>query len=159
MFCPPEDRLKTFTDTFRVLKPGGTLVATYWVQLDFMDLVRTTMTAALGAPPPLPDINPLSLKEPGLVEGLVEKEGFVGARYSDSTYPFELIGDDGLVFDLGTLTVRDKLKAMQAGGKGDAVDAGRAAFWGEVDRRGLRVDSGVRVNGNTFRMLVATKPM
>ncbi|KAG1665490.1 hypothetical protein FOA52_009750 [Chlamydomonas sp. UWO 241] len=159
MFCPPEHRLKTFTETFRVLKPGGTLVATYWVQLEFTELVRATMTAALGATPPPPDINPLSLREPGLVEGLMHKEGFVDARYSESTYPMELMGDADHVFNLGTLTVRDKLRALQASGKGDAVDAGRAAFWGEVDRRGLRVHGGVRVNGNTFRMLAATKPM
>ncbi|KAG1665213.1 hypothetical protein FOA52_002615 [Chlamydomonas sp. UWO 241] len=159
MFCPTEDRQKTFTETFRVLKPGGTLVATYWLELKFMDLVRTTMTAALGAPYPPPDVNPLSLREAGLVEGLVQNEGFVGARYSESKYPFEVTGDDGFLFDVGTLTVRDKLAALRAGGRGDAVDAGRAAFWGEVDRHGLRVDGGVTVGGNTFRMLVANKPM
>jgi hypothetical protein len=197
MFCPPEDQAKTFSETFRVLKPGGTLVATYWLSLEAMQLAQVVMAATFGPAAPPPAMNPMSLSEPGLVEGLLAKEGFVDASYEDSSYPFEMDGGDKMAFDMSTLMLRDKLKVcplylpaslpsyipwtpiflgfrllsmrlprsltfpfqtLEAEGKGEAVEAGRKAFWAEVEKRGLKTPTGIRITHNTFRMVVAKKP-
>jgi hypothetical protein len=93
-----------------VLKPGGTLVATYWLSLETIQLIQVMTTAMFGpAAPPLA-MNPLSLCAPGLVEGLLAKEGFVDARYEDSTYPFVMDGGEDMAFDMSTMMLRDKLK-------------------------------------------------
>lgn len=158
MFCPPEDRAKTFSETFRVLKPGGTLVATYWLSLEAMQLAQVVIAATFGPGAPPPAMNPLSLSEPGLVEGLLAKEGFVDAHYQDWTYPFDMDGGDQMAFEMSTLMLRDKLKALEAEGKGEKVEAGRKAFWAEVEKRGLKTPSGFKIPHNTFRMVVAKKP-
>jgi len=76
--------LKALTEARRVLKPGGALISTYWVDLKMMGAARAVMAAVLGgedkltAPPP---INPLALAKEGLFEQLVAEAGFSQALH------------------------------------------------------------------------------
>jgi len=81
MFCP--DPLQAMRESHRVLKPGGTLLATYWTELAAMRACRTVMAAvAPGAPPKPPPINPMALAEAGLVDSMLRLCGFDEVRIS-----------------------------------------------------------------------------
>ena len=41
----PGDKDKALSETYRVLKPGGSLVATTWVKLDMLSIVGDVMEA------------------------------------------------------------------------------------------------------------------
>ena len=72
----PTDKSAALAETFRVLRPGGLLVATTWDRMDMLKISRDIMTAVLGEAPPPPPLNPMSLSEEGLFEGLVKDAGF-----------------------------------------------------------------------------------
>ena len=89
----PADKDAAVAETFRVLKPGGIMVATTWDRVDILPLCRDIMTPVLGFEPPPPPVNPMSLAEPGLFMSMVEKAGFTDIEQSTSTYPF-VFGSD-----------------------------------------------------------------
>lgn len=60
--CNPKTKVN------RVLKPGGKLITTVWEELQMMTTIRNIMTEVLGQAPPAPPINPLSMREDGLVQ-------------------------------------------------------------------------------------------
>ncbi len=70
----PPDKDLAVQDTFRVLKPGGTLVSTTWSSLLHFDLIDDLSEQTFGVRTP-PAINPLSLSEPGLFEGMLAAAG------------------------------------------------------------------------------------
>ena len=72
----PADKDKALEESYRVLKPGGSLVATTWDRVDMVAITGDIMEAVLGERPPPPPLNPMSLSEPGLFEGMVTKAGF-----------------------------------------------------------------------------------
>jgi hypothetical protein len=68
----PPDTEMAVQETFRVLKPGGILVATTWNSLPHLDLMAEVSEQTFGGVRIPPSINPLSLSEPGLFEGMRE---------------------------------------------------------------------------------------
>jgi SAM-dependent methyltransferase len=160
MFC--EDTQKAFDETYRVMKPGGMLVATYWIKLPTMDLVCATMKGSLrGQEPPTPDINPLSLSAPGKVSNFVEKSGFVNPTIQTSDYPFHLGNDRDIIFKTGTIPVLARLLDMKNSGQVEEYELGVSAFWNEVKAHPKvdhdKTEGSVVVNGCTFELLVCYK--
>jgi len=110
----PEDKLKALQETRRVLKPGGTLIATYWLDVQFMKLVGGIMEAVLGAKPPPPPANPMSLAPPGLFDALLKDAGFTAPVTTTSEYPFNLGIDEEFQYKLATLLIKPKLDELDA---------------------------------------------
>ena len=61
----PEDKAQALKDGARA-EAGGVLIATYWVDVQFLKLLSEVMTAVIGSTPPPPPANPMSLAESGL---------------------------------------------------------------------------------------------
>ena len=121
----PTEKETALAETLRVLKPGGTLVATTWDILYMMPLARDVMTDVLGKEPPTPDLNPMSLAEEGLFRSLVEGAGFVSVEQSTSTYPFDLGTDKYMQFRCGTEPEAEVRRARLLGpGRGGLLDHG-----------------------------------
>jgi SAM-dependent methyltransferase len=158
MFC--KDLPRAFSEALRVTKPGGSLILTYWLQLPMMDLQHATMETVLGAAPPPPAINPLTLSSRGLVPSELHKANFQDITTSVSEYPFEMGATDDEVFQAATLPIRGALQDLAAGGRSEAVDRGKEVFWRmlEGSRHHTKRADGMRViSGNVFEMAVARK--
>ncbi|KAK3280355.1 hypothetical protein CYMTET_11799 [Cymbomonas tetramitiformis] len=154
----PEDKSKAFQETFRVLRPGGTLIMTYWRQLIMLEICKTTMTAALGRTPPPPPINPLSLSAPGLVEEFCETAGFSSISIVEDEYPFDFGSEDEIIFKLVTLPVSSVLSEMEEDGRHVEVQRGKTAFWEALSAACERQPDGrVVLEGNRFALAVARK--
>jgi SAM-dependent methyltransferase len=67
-FVFPPGKEKALQETFRVLKPGGILVSTSWDSVPHLDMTADLSERTFGVRKP-PTIDPLSLSEPGLLEG------------------------------------------------------------------------------------------
>tara|TARA_B100001758_G_scaffold236196_1_gene237022 strand:+ start:438 stop:1310 length:873 start_codon:yes stop_codon:yes gene_type:complete len=77
-FCP--DKLLALRETFRVMKPGGLLLANVWEQFDMMTICSGLMQAVTGQEPdasaaPSP-VGPLGLADPALFDSLLKDTGF-----------------------------------------------------------------------------------
>ena len=81
-------------------KPGGKLIATYWLEMQMLPLLGEVMTAVLGQTPPPPPQNPLSLKEPGLFEDMLVTAGFETPPVMESSYPFNIGTDPDFQYKL-----------------------------------------------------------
>lgn len=148
----PEDKAKAVAETLRVLKPGGTLIATYWRDVSMMRLIGDIMRDLLGKDPPTPDINPLSLAEENLFASLLTNAGFVDIRSSKHSYPMNLGPNQDLGYCMATMLVSDKIKEM---GK---ETEGRAAF----DKHVVKYlqptkDGSLSLVGNHFVLMCANK--
>ena len=149
----PEDKAKALSETLRVLKPGGCLVATYWVNVRYMQFAGKIMETVLGEKPPPPPINPMSLAEPGLFDGLLSDAGFKVIEYEEDEYPFVFPGDDDdHMYKLGTLTMKAKLDEM------DAHEVARKAFFEHLPDYSSTTPEGVLIGPNRFAHVVAQKP-
>jgi len=148
----PEDKALALKETLRVLRPGGTLVATTWNRVDILKICRDVMTEVLGAPPSPPPLNPMSLSEPGLFEGLLQTAGFVSIETSDSTYPFEFGNEKEMQFKMGTMLLKDKLNEL------DGWAVAETAFWDNIGKYTVEDESGNMIMPeNTFKLTVAKK--
>ncbi len=148
----PTEKETALSETLRVLKPGGTLVATTWDILYMMPLARDVMTDILGKEPPTPDLNPMSLAEDGLFRSLVEGAGFVSVEQATSTYPFDLGTDKYMQFRCGTLPLKQKFDEL------DCWTQAEAAFWEHVPKYASVENGALVMPGNTFRLTTARKP-
>jgi SAM-dependent methyltransferase len=128
----PSDKPRALAEILRVLKPGGTLVATYWTALDVVELGRAVMGAVMGAPPPPPPphANPLSLREAGALDALATGAGFRVAASVTSDYPFDLGTDEDMQFKMSTLLFKAQLSALEA----EPHPKARAAFAANRER-------------------------
>jgi SAM-dependent methyltransferase len=150
MFC--EDKAKALRESYRVLKPGGVLVATTWDKLEFLNLTKDIMRDVLGESPPAPALNPMSMHEPGMMEGLVEGAGFKDMKVAHSSYPFDMSSDPKFQYDMVTILVKDKIAEL------GAEDVAKKAFEKYVSNYGkYGADRELLVEGNTFKLTVATK--
>lgn len=151
-FMFPTDKEKALAETLRVLKPGGTLVATTWDMVHMMPLARDIMTDVLGKAPPTPDLDPMSFSEDGLFHSMVEGAGFVEVDQTTSTYPFEFGSDKDMQFRCGTIPLKQKLDEL------DCWAAAEEAFWKHAPKYTTIEDGALVMPGNTFRLTVARKP-
>lgn len=153
-FMFPEDKALAVREAWRVLKPGGVLVATTWDELDMLKIVRDVMEAVLGAPPPPPVMNPMSLSTPGLLESLLVEAGFERAKIacSSSTYPFDFGVEKDYQFKLATLLIRAKIDEL------GAHEVAHKAFWANIGKYTTTGPDGAMIMPhNTFKLTVATK--
>ncbi|XRB02451.1 ubiquinone/menaquinone biosynthesis C-methyltransferase UbiE [Pycnococcus provasolii] len=127
MFAPQLDL--ALAEIYRVLKPGGIMTATVWLEMPWMDLNRSVMKDVLGEEPPPPPIDPLSLSELAALDKPMSAAGFrtVDDETGDIFFDF---GDDAeFAFKLGTIPFLPKLKELQeAGSHGDVFAKARASF-------------------------------
>ena len=148
----PTDKAAALAETFRVLKPGGLLVATTWDRVDMLKIARDIMTEVLGAPPPPPPLNPMSLAEDGLFASLVSGAGFEDVGQITSTYPFDFGAEKNFQFKVGTILLKDKLDEL------DAWATAEAAFFANIDKyTHLNADGNMIMPENTFRLTTAKK--
>eukprot|EP00930_Biecheleria_cincta_P044928 TRINITY_DN30957_c0_g1_i2.p1 TRINITY_DN30957_c0_g1~~TRINITY_DN30957_c0_g1_i2.p1 ORF type:complete len:273 (+),score=44.60 TRINITY_DN30957_c0_g1_i2:48-866(+) len=119
----PVDKPKALKETYRVLKPGGLLVATTWDRTDILKISRDVMEAVLGAPPPTPPVNPMSLSEPGLFQKLVMDAGFTDVEQGTSTYPFDFGTEKGFQLKVGTILLKEKIDSFGEEGWRKAEEA------------------------------------
>lgn len=149
----PEDKALALQETHRVLKPGGTLIATYWLEMQMLPLLSEVMTAVLGQTPPPPPQNPLSLKEPGLFESMLATAGFNPPTITESSYPFDLGKDADFQYKIGTMLVKPRLDEL------DAHAMAREVMFKRLPAFSTKQEDGsVMLGPNRFAMAVAVKP-
>lgn len=152
-FMFPDNIPLAVSESYRVLKRGGTLVATTWNHVPMMGLVRAIMTDVLGKEPPAPPINPLSLKEPGLFESMLKTAGYQQVEVQVHRYPFDFGSDPMFQYKAVVLPVHEVLDEM------NAWDAAHESFvkhkleFGSMDEHGHYV-----LAGSEYKLTVATKP-
>ena len=153
----PADKARALAEIHRVLKPGGTCVATYWKELDVVELGRAVMGAVMGtAPPPLPPhANPLSLRDAGALDALATGAGFSVKASVTSDYPFDLGTDEDTQFKMATLLFKAQLATLEA----EPQPKARAAFAASRERFTQRdaVSGATVVPNNVFVMTTLVK--
>jgi ubiquinone/menaquinone biosynthesis C-methylase UbiE len=157
-FMFPTDKPAALAETYRVLKPGGTLIATTWDRVDILKICRDVMKAVLGHDPPPPPLNPMSLSEEGLFHTLVDEAGFVSIEQSTSTYPFNFGSDREFQFTVATILLRDKINEIAEKDE-EAWSKAEKTFWENIDKYTL-IEEGsgdMIMPENTFRMTIAKK--
>jgi SAM-dependent methyltransferase len=150
----PSDKEKALQETFRVLKPGGILVSTTWNSVPHFDMNAELSELTFGVRKP-PTIDPLSLSEPGLFEGMLAAAGFVDIHGEASIYPFNMGSDPEFQFMAITLPMIEQLQEHDG-----AIEKARDIFsrltgkYAEIDSDGNMIF--VR---NEFKCIVARKPL
>ena len=175
----PADKDAALAETFRVLKPGGMMVATTWDRVNFFPLIKGIMTHVAGEEPPPPPQNPMSLSADGLFLEMVEKAGFSSIEQTTSAYPFLFGDNEEFQFKVATLLIKAKIDEFGDEGwakakvafddiKGDYFEYGETVCgWARLSAVSPgyhpappppQDDKGVAaIDGNTFRMTVAVK--
>lgn len=118
-FMFPDDKVKCLAEVYRILKPGGALVATYWLNLVQMTICAEIMVALNSTqvhhPIPLQShaINPLSLSEPGLFDSLAVQAGFNASSIEsiESSYPFDIGSHADSQYKMVTLPIKSQIDA------------------------------------------------
>jgi SAM-dependent methyltransferase len=151
-FMFPPDIPKAVNEAYRVLKPGGILVATTWNRVGMMEKVQSIMERVLEETPPKPPINPLSLAEPGLFESILGDAGFHSLQVSTHEYPMDLTKDPEIQFKASTLPVKATLDELDAWAK--AKEAYEAV---KMDHGGYNDNGHWIVTGNEYKLTVANK--
>lgn len=119
-FMFPNDKVKCLSEVHRILKPGGALVATYWLDLVQMKVCKEIIAALNNTqvhhliPLQSHAINPLSLSEPGLFDSLAVQAGFNANRIDsvDSSYPFDFGSHADSQYKMVTLPIKSQIDAL-----------------------------------------------
>jgi len=149
----------------RVLKPGGTLIATVWENLTLERAAITLLRAACDGNPVLPEriLDPVSLAGPRHLESLIEKAGMNMITVDQGEYPFELSGDGDTsdAFRLTAMPIYPNLvHLVDSGLYPHAMERAKAAFddivckedWLTVDDKG-----GLKTKPNRYKLAVARR--
>lgn len=151
----PPDKHKALSETYRILKPGGTLIATYWANVDTVHIVYDILRAVLNtAHPPELTVNPMSLSTPNLFDTLLIGAGFSNPIESvKSQYPFDLGTDETYQYKLSVMLIKDKLNEL------NAHDIAYDAFKDSIQKYAVTdPDTGAKVlHNNVFVMASVTK--
>ena len=154
-FMFPEDIPRAVKESYRVLKPGGRLIATTWNKVAMMEKVKAIMERVLGSSSPSPPINPLTLAEPGLFESILTDAGYSNLEISTYQYPFDLTKDPEFQFKATTMTMKELLDTID-GGWEKAREAYEIVKYdhGEYDDNGHWI-----LPGSEYKLTVATKSL
>mmetsp|Transcript_28273 Transcript_28273/g.46814 ORF Transcript_28273/g.46814 Transcript_28273/m.46814 type:complete len:287 (+) Transcript_28273:34-894(+) len=153
----PEDKDKAFREIYRVLKPNGSFIATYWTRVLFKELGRKVMEQVLGHSPPPRKANPLFFAEPGMLESMLTKEHLFDddcIAVQEYSYDFTLSHhtDDDETLRMCFFPMIEKLDELQGWAIARKVFDEHKLEYGDVDANGIYV-----VRDNFFKMVVATK--
>lgn len=153
-FMFPPDIPRAVAESYRVLKPGGKLIATTWNRVGMMEKLRSIMTEVLGQAPPPPPVNPLSLADPGRFEGMLTAAGYESVETAVHEYPFDFTKDPETQFQASIMLVKEKLDEMNAWDKAREAYEKVRHDHGSYDHKGHWI-----VVGNEYKLTVATKPL
>lgn len=152
-FMFPPNIPQAIRESHRVLKPGGKLIATTWNRIRMMQKVTEIMQQVMGTKDiPKPPINPLSLSEPGLFEGMLMEAGYTNLEVTSHNYPFDLTADPELQFKAATMTIKAKIDELDAWDKVKEVYEANKLKHGEYTDHGHYI-----LPDNEYKLVVATK--
>merc|ERR1712008_113803 len=105
------DRQKALLEPLRVLRPGGALIATAWVQNAAMYLARDIIYEVTNSAPLL---GPMPLSKPKEFENIAVAAGFVEVTSTLGSYPFDFGETREIQLAMGTLPVWDVIQELGA---------------------------------------------
>lgn len=150
----PPNTEQAISEIHRVLKPGGTFITTYWKELPLVSFTNGIMEKILGDTPPPPPINPLSLKEEGHVNKLLENAKLTVVEEEEHEYEFDLSADANFAYLAGVLPI---LPFLEERGDSDR-EVARQMFDEEVKAQNYLQSNGeIVVPGNVYKLVLAKK--
>ena len=154
-FMFASDIPRAVRESYRVLKPGGRLIATTWNKVTMLEKARAIMERVLGELPPPPPINPLTLKEPGLFESMLTDAGYSNVETAAHEYPMDLTKDPEHQFQAATMIIKASLDEIDGG-----WEKARLAYDAVKYDHGEYNDQGHWIlPGNEYKLTVATKKL
>lgn len=153
----PDDKVRALNEINRVLTPQGIFITAYWHTLVGVQTVQKIMETIIEGPAPPPPLNPQSLSEEGLVEGMLHRTNFDIVSIEEQEYPFDLGTDPERAFMKTAIPALEFLENQVKAGKNDAFAIARKIFFKEVEVNGWKKDGKYSIDGNRFKVAVAKK--
>lgn len=153
LMFPPNVK-QAVSEIHRVLKPGGCFITTFWKEMPLVSFTNSIMESLLGGTPPPPPINPLSLKEPGLVNALLTEAQFNVVHEEEHEYPFSLTDNPDFAFDVAVFPIMPFLEERTVSDR----EVARQMFDSFVKEQNYIQPNGEYVvPGNVYELMVAKK--